>query len=213
MAVKFSDTRAVVIALIALFTPFTAGLSLAQGGQGGRGGVSGSSLEADRTVGRSILSPGQFGEWPIAAREGETIIVRVSSAVFDPAVEVVDADNKVIAQNDDVRTGEQDAQVVVTFAKAGRYRVLVKAFKMAGGGQYEFNMRRFLPSEAALGGRMAGSLDQTKAKWFRFAANAGQTVIITARASSYRPTIQLFTPIAMNVKRLPAISTAAAVPW
>jgi len=175
--------------------------ALAQGGQGGfggggiGGGVGNPQGAGDRISGRSILTPGQYGEWPVAIREGETIIVHVTSTAFDPAVELVDSNNKVIAQNDDVRVGEQDSQLLYRFGKAGKYRILVKAFKGAGGGQYELTLRRFIATDAKLGSRMSDTLEQTGARWYRFAADREQTVIVAASAAAFRPSVAIFSPI------------------
>jgi hypothetical protein len=179
----------------------TAQAATAQGGQGGFGGggaIGGTGNRegpGDRVTGRSILTPGQSGEWPLTIRDGETIIVHVTSTAFDPAVEIVDSNNKVLAQNDDVRTGEQDSQLLFRFAKPGKYRILVKAFKSAGGGQYELTLRRFVPADATLGARVAGTLDTSVSKWFRFHAERGRTVLATVRAASFQPTLELFSPI------------------
>lgn len=141
-----------------------------------------------------ILTPGDRGEWPITAKEGETIIVSASSTAFDPAIEVVDSAGKVLAQNDDVRTGDQQALVLFRFAKAGNYKVLVKGFKSKGGGEYVFTVRRFVSVDLPLGGRLAGSLSRSGVKWFRFPVAAGQTLVVTARAANFQPVLDHFAP-------------------
>src|SRR5688500_3862220 len=132
--------------------------SVGQGGQGGFGGGMGgaaggrlgaSETDGDRSTFTHILTPGDRGEWPLTVREGETIIVRASSTVFDPAIELVDSAGKMLAKNDDIRPGLQDALILHRFEKSGSYKVLVKAFKSAAGGQYRITFRRFVPENAA----------------------------------------------------------------
>jgi hypothetical protein len=182
------------------------GVVLAQGGQGGfggggfgggQGGRAGRALDSDSADGATfthILTPGDRGEWPIAAREGEVIIVSVSSTVFDPAVEVVDAGGKVLASNDDVRPGVQDARVLFRFPKAGSYKVLVKGFKSAAGGQYTVTIHRFVALDVPIGARTAGNLARKQSQWLRFPAEAGQTLVVTARAASFEPGLLIYSP-------------------
>jgi len=158
------------------------------------GNLPSNEIEGDGVTFSHILTPGDRGEWPITAREGETIVVSASSTVFDPALEVVDSDNKIVAQNDDIRAGDQDALVVYRFPKAGAYKILVKGYKSAAGGQYRLTMRRFLAIEAKTGVRTAGSVAKSGFQWLRFTAGAGQTLVFTARASSFRPDLLILAP-------------------
>lgn len=196
-------TLIAMLASIALLTPHP---SMAQGGRGGGlggggvggGGFGGSSLsnvrEGDIASYTHILTPGDRGEWPITAREGETIIVSAKSRAFDPAMELIDSSGKVIAQNDDIRPGEQESLILHRFEKAGAYKVLVKGFKSVGGGQYEFTIQRFISSLAPIGQRTAGALDQSRLKWFRFPVDAGQTIVATARAAGFEPSVSVYAP-------------------
>ncbi|HYP53635.1 MAG TPA: PPC domain-containing protein [Pyrinomonadaceae bacterium] len=85
----------------------------------------------------NVLTPGETDEWPLAARDNETFIVLVESENFDPAVELVSPEGAVVAQNDDVRPGEQDSLMLARAGAGGAYKVRVKASKSAAGGQYE----------------------------------------------------------------------------
>jgi hypothetical protein len=188
-----------VLAAGLLFFPLA---TFAQGGRGGfggggQGGRSGRSLDPDNSDAVSythILTPGDRGEWPLSAHEAETIIVSASSTAFDPAIEVVDSTGKVLAQNDDIRPGAQDALVLVRIPKTGSYKILVKGFKSAGGGQYTFTLTRFVPTDVPVGTRVAGSMPRGKSQWVRFPAEAGQTLVVTARAASFDPSLVLYAP-------------------
>ena len=162
------------------------------GGQGGRAGAS--EVEGDLASYNHILTPGDRGEWPLTVREGETIIVRANSTVFDPAIELVDGTGKLLAKNDDIRPGLQDALILHRFTRAGSYKLLVKAFKSAAGGQYRITFRRFVPEETRLAERTAGPMGKSGVKWFRLPAQAGQTLVVTARASAFNPEIRVFAP-------------------
>jgi len=188
-----------------------------QGGQGGFGGggmgggrAGGSDTDGDRSTFTHILTPGDRGEWPLTVRDGETIVVRAVSSVFDPAIELVDSTGKLLAKNDDIRPGLQDALILHRFEKAGAYKVLVKAFKSVAGGQYRITFRRFVPDEAILGARIAGAMDKSGSRYFRFPVQAGQTMVITARASSFGPNLDVTGP---NGESVGAGSTELGGGW
>jgi hypothetical protein len=167
-------------------------------GGGGRGG--GGVAEGDLTTYRHILTPGDRGEWTLTVRAGETVLVSVSSTSFDPAAEIVDAAGKVVAQNDDVRAGDQDALILYRFPAAGDYKILVKGFKSAAGGQFTLALRRFLPTDLRRGERTATVLGKTRLQWHRFSAKIGETLVVTTRSAVFDPDAQLYAP---NGERLP----------
>jgi len=183
-----------VVTLLALFALWP-GMA---GAQQGSGGV---LKEGDSTSYRHILSPGDRGEWPLTVRAGEAIIVSVTSTSFDPAVEILDAAGRVLAQNDDVHPGDQDALILYRFTTAGEYKVNVKGFKSAAGGQYVLTLRRFLPTDLRRGERNATVLGNTHLQWHRFSAMANETLVVTTRSAVFNPEPQVF---ASNGERINA---------
>ncbi|HEV2762528.1 MAG TPA: PPC domain-containing protein, partial [Pyrinomonadaceae bacterium] len=150
--------------------------------------------EQDVFTSTNVLTPGETDEWPLAARDNETFIVTVSSESFDPAAELVSPQGQVLAQNDDVRPGEQDSLLLARVTAAGAYKVRVKASKPAAGGQYELTVRRFVATDMAVGARTVGTLGRTLVQWHRFPAQAGQTLVVTARAASFQPGLEVYAP-------------------
>lgn len=136
-------TGAAIVALVAMLGGQQGG---AGGGGFGGGGMSGKffsdGAEGELQTYNHILTPGDRGEWPIAAKKGDVVIIKASSDVFDAALEIVDEKDKVIAQNDDIEDGNQAAQVLVQFPVDGKYRALVKGYKSAAGGKYTMEIRR-----------------------------------------------------------------------
>ena len=159
--------------------------------QGGNGGI---VAEGDSTTYRHILTPGDRGEWALTVREAETVIVFVTSSTFDPAAEIVDFAGRVLAQNDDVRPGDQDLLILYRFPKAGEYKVLVKGFKSIAGGQYTLTIRRFVPTDLRRGERNATVLGRTHLQWHRFSAVAGETLVVTTRSAVFDPDPQIYAP-------------------
>lgn len=149
------------------------------GAGGGMGGNMGSVPRGDVYTSSNILSPGDASDWPLEVRDGETLIISIKSSIFDPMVEIVDANNKKIAENDDVRRGVQDSLLLHYFPKGGKYKALVKAAKQGAGGSYLFSARRFIAAPTTAGTRISGALDKSQIQWRRFNAEAGQTVVLT----------------------------------
>lgn len=172
-----------------------------QGGGGQMGRVGDSAMDGQGATYTHILTPGDSGEWPLNVREGETIIALATSSVFDPALEVQDEKGTILTKNDDIAQGQQDALVLYRFPKAGAYKVVVKGYKSAAGGQYRLTVRRFVPMDARVGGRAAGAIERTGNKWLRFPAQAGQTLVVSSRANSYVPATQIFLPNGVNSQR------------
>ena len=150
--------------------------------------------QQDTFVSTNVLTPGETDEWPLAARDNETFIISVSSENFDPTLELVDPQGKVVAANDDVRAGEQDSLLLARVGAGGAYSVRVKASKSAAGGEYELKVRRFNATDAATGARTAAALGRTLSQWHRFTAEAGQTLVVTARAVSFAPLLEIYAP-------------------
>jgi hypothetical protein len=164
------------------------GPALAQGGSGGN------LRDSDSVTSTNILSPGDTNDFTLDTHDDETIIVSVTSRVFDPVAQVATAAGKVIAENDDRRLGDQNPLLLVHFAKGGPYKILIKAAKPGAGGQFTMSLRRFVAKEAKIGGRTAGSLGRTHIQWDRFPATAGQTLVVTARAAGFQPVLEIYAP-------------------
>ena len=145
------------------------------------GGFGGSGVVGpnDTVSARHILTPGERGEWDIEVKDGESFIITAESTVFDPVIEIVDARESVLAENDDVAPGDQRAQVLYRFPTAGKYKVLVKSFQSKAGGQYQFTLRRFVSVNAPPGTTVVPRTGLGPNPWFRFSATKGQPVLVT----------------------------------
>jgi hypothetical protein len=152
----------------------------------------------------NVLSPGTHDDWPLRARDGETVILAVRSGAFDPAVELVGPTGEVVARNDDVRQGEQNSLLLARLATGGDYQVRVRSSNAATGGGYQLAVRRFVATELPVGVRATGSLGKSLSRWHRFGADADRTLVITARAASLVPMVQVVAPNGEPVEAGPA---------
>jgi hypothetical protein len=162
--------------------------------------------QQDTFASTNVLTPGAQDDWPLTARDDETIIISAASGAFDPAVELIASDGRVVAGNDDVREGEQDALLLARLATGGDYRVRVKSSSPTSGGQYGLTVRRFVATDLPIGSRTTGTLGRSLAHWHRFPAEVDQTLVLTARAASFGPLIQVHAP---NGEQVP-VDTAGA---
>ncbi|MGC4045659.1 MAG: hypothetical protein QM758_17850 [Armatimonas sp.] len=162
-----------LLACLALTLP-----GFAQGGLGGFGGVMGRGNDADVSRATNILTPGQLTEYPLTVKEGEVVLAQVETSNFDSALQITDAMGKVLAENDDASPGNQNARLLYRFPKAGEYKLLVRAFKGASGGQFDLLQRRFLPKDLKPGAPFSGASQELT--YLRIAAEAGQTLLFQA---------------------------------
>lgn len=150
-----------------------------QGGQGGGafgGGGQGGGVQGPRTEPahramesaisaylngeevKSILTPGEFNEWKLTLKAGQVVFSEAWSDAFDPAIEVVDAKNKVLATNDDRFPGDQRPLLMWRCEKDGEYALHIRSFNNKAGGQFFMRMNEYAsvtpgsaePSEAEL---------------------------------------------------------------
>lgn len=164
--------------------------------------------QQDLFRGVNVLSPRTHDDWPFTGREGETVLLSVESESFDPAVKLVGPNGQVVAENDDVRRGVQNALLLSRLDAAGEFQVRVLSSNRATGGQYVLTVRRFIPTDLAIGSRATGTLGRSLARWHRCRAEAGQTLVLTARAAGFKPFLEVVAPNGENV----AVSATGAVP-
>lgn len=126
----------------------TCGFALGQGGQGGQGGrqaeydqkvqaiemAIGAYLNGEEL--KSILTPGEHVEWKIDMKVGQVIVAEARSDAFDPALEIVEGKDKVLATNDDRYPGDQRPLLLWECEKDGTYLLRARSFMNKAGGQF-----------------------------------------------------------------------------
>jgi hypothetical protein len=200
----FRGVDAGVLAMVSVVGLLTPTVCEAQFGGGGMGGIS--IGENDVFTSSNILSPGERDDWPIAVRGGETLILSVSSDVFDPVVELIGPTGQSLGKNDDVRPGEQNALLLLRLPQGGDHKVRVTSSNPTSGGKFTLSVRRFVASDLATGNRTTSHLGKTLTQWHRFSADDGQTIVLSAQAASFQPQLQVYAP---NGEPLPVNEPAA----
>lgn len=183
----------VVLAVLLASFPCLAQQGGVSGFGGGMMGGGGRTSDTDLVNATNILTPGQPSEWALTVKEGETLVANATTTNFDPALQIVDEKGVVLAENDDIELGIQDARLLFRFPKAGAYKLLVKAFKGAGGGQFRLTMRRFVSTDIRIGARTTSASSNARGQYFRFTAEAQQTLILSLQSGT-PPTVAVFSP-------------------
>ncbi len=133
-------------------------------GQGGQGGQAGRQAEYDQrlqaienAIGaylnaeelKSILTPGESVEWKVDLKVGQVIVAEARSDAFDPALEIVDGKDKVLASNDDRFPGDQRPLLFWECDKDGTYLLRARSFMNKAGGQFfaRYNQYDTMPLE------------------------------------------------------------------
>jgi serine protease Do len=94
-------------------------------------------------LGSPVLpSDGSFyQEYSFEGRQGQSITVSMESEDFDTYVIVIDANDRVIAQNDDASPQNTNSVVTVTLPEDGTYRVIANTYDRTGSGRYTLEVR------------------------------------------------------------------------
>jgi hypothetical protein len=85
---------------------------------------------------KSVLTPGEFVEWKLNLKAGQVVIAEARSDAFDPALQIVDDKNQVVAFNDDRYPGDQRPLVFWRCERDGAYAIHVRSFHDKLGGQF-----------------------------------------------------------------------------
>ena len=89
-----------------------------------------------------LPSDGSFyQEYSIEGRQGQSITVSMESSDFDTYVIVVDASERVIAQNDDATPENTNSTVTVTLPENGTYRIIANSYDRSGRGSFSLEVR------------------------------------------------------------------------
>ena len=153
---------------------------LLAGGSGGyvsRPGIDSIRQEIDllfmnSTTGNGLLTPGEFVEWTVEAKQGQYIASQADSTVFDPALQILGPDGKVIAENDDRYPGDQRPLVLATAKTDGLHLIRARSFRDRSGG----------PVSARIATWDCQDLEIGKPTPVRFLASAGQLLRVSLKA-------------------------------
>ena len=188
-----------------------------QGGQQGRLGqlYDGSTewIEArlgrylDGSIVKNLMTPGEYSEWKMTMKAGQVVIAEAWSDAFDPALEIVDDKDKVLAANDDRYPGDQRPVLFWRCEKDGEYAIRARCFADKFGGQFFFRSNVYRSVDMI--GEVAADIELEKGERFlvRIPMKAGELKQVTfevPRDYFGASTGQAISPIGLPDIELPA---------
>ena len=157
---------------------------------------------------KSIISPGDFTEYPLQLKQGQVVIADARSDAFDPALELVDEKGAVAAKNDDRYPGDQRPLLLWRAPADGTYLLRVKSYQNKSGGQAFMRFQIYDSMELATG-RMAETwVESSRRILFRVPMKKGQAnQTVTEAPDGWYTRPRLWSAISWLGCRLPSWST------
>ncbi len=101
---------------------------------------------------KNLMTPGEYSEWKLTMKAGQVIVAEAWSEAFDPALEVIDEKEKVLASNDDRFPGDQRPLLMWRCPKDGEYAIRARCFADKFGGQFFFRSNVYKSIDVVDGG-------------------------------------------------------------
>jgi CHAT domain-containing protein/Flp pilus assembly protein TadD len=99
-------------------------------------------VEGSLEAGDATLGDGSFFDsHEFTGQAEQTVTILLESEAFDVYLILEDDQGNRIAVNDDIRSGDTNAALIVTLPAAGRYRVLANAYRADGQGPYRLTLQ------------------------------------------------------------------------
>jgi hypothetical protein len=123
---------------------------------------------------KSVLTPGEFSQFPLKLKAGQVVIGEARSDDFDPALEIVDANNKTLAFNDDRYPGDQRPLLFWRCEEDGDYQLHVRCFHDKTGGQFFVRFNIYNSVDLSSGQKVEAEIDAHEPILLRVPMKAGQ---------------------------------------
>ncbi|MCO5296980.1 MAG: hypothetical protein M9921_08990 [Fimbriimonadaceae bacterium] len=190
-----------------------------------QGGNQGPRMDAttqtiDRLVGqylngdenKSILTPGEYNEWPLKLKAGQVVFAEARSDAFDPALEVVDDQGKVLASNDDRYPGDQRPLLMWRCGGDGDYALRVRSYNNKAGGQFFSRHTTYVSLDVPPDTVVEGVVEATKPFLVRIPMQAGQVKDLVAEKRGQANYINFNFGLVIVPNGLPERSPSFAAP-
>ncbi|GAB4160245.1 MAG: hypothetical protein Fur0046_39420 [Cyanobacteria bacterium J069] len=82
-----------------------------------------------------------YQEYSLNGQAGQTVTITMESIEFDTYLILLDANGRVVGQNDDESTSSTNSQLTVTLPSTGTYRIIANAYDRNGRGRYVLTVR------------------------------------------------------------------------
>lgn len=82
-----------------------------------------------------------YQEYALDGRAGQTVTITMESIEFDTYLILLDANGRVVGQNDDESPTSTNSRLTVTLPRTGTYRIIANAYDRNGRGRYVLTVR------------------------------------------------------------------------
>lgn len=162
---------------------------------------------------KSILTPGEYCEWSLTLKAGQVVVADASSEAFDPALEICDAKDKSLANNDDRYPGDQRPLLLWRCPSDGAYSLRARCFHDKSGGQVFVRFRTYDSVDLTPSGKVEHDTDGSAPFLLRIPMKAGQIKsVFSESGDNTRPYLQ-FSPTGTTIapNGLPDIGLGATL--
>ena len=130
---------------------------------------------------QKLLSPGLTDVWKVEVAADEMLHCVIATSAFDPILEFVDAEGRVLQSNDGEGTR---SELWLRAPTAGPMAFQVKPFRGSGGGQYSFQLSRFTTQPLAQHGEATAEFAEAVEAASRNATEAIETMQVAPEHKS-----------------------------
>jgi len=161
---------------------------------------------------KNILTPGEFSEWTLKLKAGQVVIAEARSDAFDPALEIVDDKDKVLASNDDRYPGDQRPLLLWECKKDGSYGLRVRCFHDKSGGQFHIRFKTYDTVDAGTEGMVEKEVSANTPFLLKVPMKAGQVKDIVTGTGARRDWMRVSFNTVIFPDGLPERSPSLAEP-
>lgn len=98
-------------------------------------------IEGRLEEGDAMLDQGErYDAFEFDAKAGQRLVAECESGDFDPVLHLLDAQDRPIAYNDDLRFGVTTARISERIENSGKYKIVVRAHEPPGEGAYRLKV-------------------------------------------------------------------------
>jgi hypothetical protein len=154
------------------------------------------------TANTGTNSLGDLDLWSFTATAGDTIVLRLGAAAYNPRLDLYGPDGRLLATDGSGTSGDHDVSVSVQATNSGIFTVISSA--IAGFGNYTLHLAKapgeFVISPGDNGGALLnGTLNRATNSLgdldlWSFDANAGDTIVLRMGSFTFNPWIRLYNP-------------------
>ncbi len=127
---------------------------------------------------KSVLSTGDFSEFKLKLNSGQVLVAEARSDTFDPALEILTEQSKVMAASDDRYPGDQRPLLFWRADKDATYLLHVRSFHNKSGGQFFFRYKIFDTIDLSSGKPVIQQVKTRTPFMVKFPMKAGQVTEI-----------------------------------